>query len=163
MIEGGASHAAIHLTSGMVASGTLTNHSTIKGGVHGLLSVSSITELTNSGRIVGMLRNSGTISGAFGVSSKAMADTEKLENSGMISGTTAGIAAGKGLGTLTNLAGRGIQGQRRQGGDGFRGGQLRLRRAGPELHLQRRCRDPLRLGIRPRDIWATWVYMGVLE
>lgn len=73
---------------------------TIKGDTHGVLVNSRL----------GMLQNSGTISGDFGVSTGAMADIEKLENSGMISGTTAGIAAGKGLGTLSNLAGGRISG-----------------------------------------------------
>ena len=73
---------------------------TIKGDTQGVL-------VNNR---LGMLRNSGMISGVFGVSATAMADIEKLENSGMISGTTAGIAAGKGLGTLINLAGGTISG-----------------------------------------------------
>ena len=75
---------------------------TIKSDTHGVLANSRL----------GMLRNSGTISGAFGVFATAMANIEKLENSGTISGTTDGIAAGKGLGTLTHLAGGTISGGR---------------------------------------------------
>ena len=73
---------------------------TIKGDTQGVLATSRLK----------MLRNSGTISGAAGVAATAMADIEELENSGTISGTTDGIAAGKGLGTLTNLAGGMISG-----------------------------------------------------
>ena len=72
----------------------------IKGGTNGILARNRL----------GMLQNSGMISGAFGVSATAMAEIEKLQNSGMISGTTHGIAAGKGLGALSNLAGGTISG-----------------------------------------------------
>ena len=73
---------------------------TIKGDTNGVLARNRL----------GMLQNSGMISGAFGVSTTAMAEIEKLENSGTISGATHGIAAGKGLGTLSNLAGGTISG-----------------------------------------------------
>lgn len=109
-----------------VKAGTITKlvnnkDGTISGGESGV-DGQTIVELINSGTIkgddhgifvrgrLGMLRNSGTITGAFGVSTTAMAAIEKLENSGTISGTTDGIAANKGLGTLSNLAGGTITG-----------------------------------------------------
>ena len=111
-----------------VKAGTITKLVNNKGGIieggEAGVEGDTIIELVNSGTIkgdtqgvlvnnrLGMLQNSGTISGASGVSATAMADIEKLENSGMISGTTAGIAAGKGLGTLTHLAGGTISGGR---------------------------------------------------
>ena len=121
----GTNHAAIHLTSRSIASGILTNHGTIKGGKNGLLSVSSITELSNEkdGRIEGgtgaavdvqvittLNNRGGTIisTSSDGIKAKSIG-TLSNSDGGKISGATAGVQAGA-IGTLRNAAKSTIKG-----------------------------------------------------
>ena len=125
MIQGGTGDAAIHLTSRSIASGILTNHGTIKGGAHGLLSVSSITELSNEKdglieggtgaavdvQVITTLNNrGGTIisTGGDGVKAKSIG-TLNNSGGGEISGATAGVKA-EAIGTLRNGANSTIKG-----------------------------------------------------
>ena len=106
MIEGGASHAAIHLTSRTVASGTLTNHGTIKGGVNGLLSVSSIAGLNNSGRI----------EGGTGAAVNARVITALNNRGGTMTSTRSGGITARAIGTLNNSGSGEISGAEMKSG-----------------------------------------------
>ena len=101
-IQGGTGHAAIHLTSSSIASGTLTNYKTIKGGAQGLLSVSPITELSNE--------KDGLIEGGTGAGVDVQMITTLNNRGGTIMSTSSnGIKAGS-IGTLNNSGGGEISG-----------------------------------------------------
>ena len=101
-IQGGTGEAAIHLTSTSIASGTLTNHKTIKGGAQGLLSVSPITELSNE--------KGGLIEGGTGAGVDVQMVTTLNNRGGTITSTSSdGIKAGS-IGTLNNSGGGKISG-----------------------------------------------------
>ena len=101
-IQGGTNHAAIHLASRSITSGTLTNHGTIKGGAHGLLSVSPIKELTNE--------KDGLIEGGTGAAVDVQGITTLNNRGGRIISTSSDGIKAKSIGTLRNSDGGEISG-----------------------------------------------------
>ena len=101
-IQGGTGEAAIELTSSSIASGTLTNYKTIKGGAQGLLSASPITELSNE--------KNGLIEGGTGAGVDVQMITTLNNRGGTITSTSSDGIKAVSIGTLNNSGGGKILG-----------------------------------------------------